>query len=234
MKTNKLLWAIMILIGTARTSFLDAQEVGIGTTAPVIRLDIQAPASYTNDMLRVQKGTGTYLMVTNGGNVGIGTATPQRPLHIVGSRTTNMVTIENQNATGWSSIDFYDYTDTIRMSLGVAGTGGTGYVKDAYVHAHWGADLWLVSTAGDVTISTGGPLTAPSLVVKHSGKVGIGTGAPAEKLHVLGAIVIGNGGYSGVSDWSATPVPTGGAGTIIFSGGHFYGWTGSVWRQLDN
>ena len=42
------------------------------------------------------------------------------------------------------------------------------------------------------------------------------------------------GNYTGVSNGSVTPIPSTGEGTIIFYNSHFFGWTGSEWRQLDN
>ena len=66
------------------------------------------------------------------------------------------------------------------------------------------------------------------------GKVGINTTAPSEKLDIIGAIKVTDGGYIGVSDGATTPVPAGGAGTIIYTGNSFYGWLGSSWKKLDN
>lgn len=74
-----------------------------------------------------------------------------------------------------------------------------------------------------------------SFVIGSAGtNTGIGISAPAEKLDVNGAIKISNGSYTAISDNATTPVPAGGAGTIIFIQEHFYGWNGSAWKQLDN
>jgi hypothetical protein len=64
--------------------------------------------------------------------------------------------------------------------------------------------------------------------------VGIGVTEPAEKLYVNGAITLKNGNYTNITNGATTPVPQGGAGTIVFNESHFYGWTGTAWRQLDN
>ena len=61
---------------------LSAQEVGIGTTTPAARLDIQAPTAYTGSLLRILHGTNAYLIVDNTGRVGIGTAAPAYRLHV--------------------------------------------------------------------------------------------------------------------------------------------------------
>jgi hypothetical protein len=64
--------------------------------------------------------------------------------------------------------------------------------------------------------------------------VGISTTTPAERLDINGAVKIGDGGYTGITANAVTPVPAGGAGTIVFTNTHFYGWTGTNWKQLDN
>jgi len=64
--------------------------------------------------------------------------------------------------------------------------------------------------------------------------VGINTASPAEKLDVNGAIKIADNGYAAISNNATSPVPAGGAGTIVFQQSHFYGWNGLAWKQLDN
>lgn len=79
-----------------------------------------------------------------------------------------------------------------------------------------------------------------ALVVTRQGKVGVGLKqeSPKESIDTNGAIKIGTTQEYSVSsslqDGATTPVPDGGAGTIIFQNGHFYGWTGTAWKQLDN
>src|SRR5690554_3203588 len=71
-------------------------------------------------------------------------------------------------------------------------------------------------------------------VIDDNGHVGVGAASPSEKVEINGAVKIGDGGYTGISDGASSPVPTGGAGTMVFSNNHFYGWNGSAWKQLDN
>lgn len=52
-------------------------------------------------------------------------------------------------------------------------------------------------------------------------RMGVGTSSPVEKLEVNGAIKIGTTSNSN-------------AGTIKYENGHFYGYNGSSWVQLDN
>ena len=70
-------------------------------------------------------------------------------------------------------------------------------------------------------------ITTPSgnqVVISTSGQVGIGTINPAANLDIAGGIRLGN-----VADCALAN-----AGTVRWTGLHFEGCTGSVWRQLDN
>jgi hypothetical protein len=47
-------------------------------------------------------------------------------------------------------------------------------------------------------------------------------------------VKLGLNPYTGITNGATIPVPTGGVGTIVFSGTNFFGWNGTSWRQLDN
>lgn len=65
--------------------------------------------------------------------------------------------------------------------------------------------------------------------------VGIGTYSPTEKLVVEGAIKVDTAySSSTITNNATSPVPNGGAGTIVFQNNHFFGWNGTEWKQLDN
>ncbi len=72
-----------------------------------------------------------------------------------------------------------------------------------------------------VLIDAVGNLTTPS-------KVGIGTDTPTQSLDVSGivrcsSVIVASG---------ATPSPN--LGQLIFTSGHFFGYNGTAWKQLDN
>ncbi|MFV0392237.1 MAG: hypothetical protein ACK5KP_10205 [Paludibacteraceae bacterium] len=75
---------------------------------------------------------------------------------------------------------------------------------------------------------------APSFLA-GSVKLGGPTTTATEKLDVAGAIKVSTTYQATtITNGSTTPVPAGGAGTIVFQNSHFFGWTGSTWKQLDN
>ena len=82
------------------------------------------------------------------------------------------------------------------------------------------------------TIATGNPSTGATA----TGKIGIGVVTPTESLDVAGAVKIGSSTYTNLTNGDTTPVPTGGAGTMVYDpvNNHFFGWNGSAWKQLDN
>lgn len=78
--------------------------------------------------------------------------------------------------------------------------------------------------------------TSTLLINPNGGRVGINVPSESdvkEALVVNGALQLNDGGYTGITDGALTPVPDGGAGTIVFSDVHFFVWSGSQWTQID-
>ena len=80
------------------------------------------------------------------------------------------------------------------------------------------------------------PSGNPTTGATATGKIGIGVVTPTESLDVVGAVKIGSSTYTNLTNNDVTPVPTGGAGTMVYDpvNNHFFGWNGSAWKQLDN
>ena len=109
-----------------------------------------------------------YALITGTGNVGIGTATPETPLHVLSNTTDNASTMLIQNgSTGDASIKFNISGDT--YSIGIDNSDGDKF-----------------------KLSYGAVGTNDRIVVDSSGNVGIGTPNPSKKLSVNGGIVAGN------------------------------------------
>ena len=131
-----------------------------------------------------------YFVINQAGNVGIGTSSPQRNLHIESGVPT--IRLSDSNAATDQEvatlIEFYRGNQTNRVGyLGMASAGND--------------DLRLATDypAGLITLRTGNSVTA--LTIDNSQNVGIGTASPGTKLDVLASgnedAIRGKGGASG-------------------------------------
>jgi len=118
------------------------------------------------------------LKVTSAGDVGIGTDTPDEKLEVVGLVQSEGGTIKT---TGASASTLYNRTDYAAMVLG-AGTNA-GFTFDQNY------DFRIYSRARNFVLNRA--LSAGKLILSGdgiTGNVGIGYGAPTEKLHVAGNV----------------------------------------------
>jgi hypothetical protein len=164
-------------------------NVGIGNAAPAYPLHLAA-----EKMLRIEGGINPAdganyfsfggngalgidapgipngrFVVLNNGNVGIGNANPATSLHLQGA--------SDQQST--LAISRSDNGKFVRLGVG---TGGVALAFDP--------TSYLVVQNNDA-MGIGGILNGPELLrVTADGSVGIGTGAPASKLHVAGNVSV--------------------------------------------
>ncbi len=68
------------------------------------------------------------------------------------------------------------------------------------------------------------------LVVKSGNAIVEGT-VEAEEGN-FNTVKLTNSGYIGITDGATTPVPSQGAGTMIFDNGSFYGFNGNQWKKI--
>jgi hypothetical protein len=134
--------------------------------------------------------TGTVYLQPGGGNVGVGTATPNFPLEIYGNQNTLVRAALNNPSSGGSAqsaLSFFEGT-TEKVKLGVNGSGSTIYTGGANAF-----QIWNFQNA-PIVIGTN---SAERMRVDANGTVGIGTAAPnsAYKLDVAGSIRSSTGGF---------------------------------------
>ena len=154
-----------------------------------------------------------------------------------GSSLKTNTTGSGNTAVGLSSLIYTsggNYNTALGFDAGVSNTSG-------YNNTFIGA--FAEGTVGNLANATAIGYNAKvsgsnSFVIGGTGadavNVGIGTSVPLERLQINGALKITSGTYSGIANNATTPVPAGGAGTIIFYETHFFGWNGTAWKQLDN
>jgi len=181
-------------------------NVGIGTTTPATRLDINSTSSETvarlnstgGSELRLSSLTFSRIATWNGtdlvfatnrdermrilstGNVGIGTTNPQTPLDIVHSNNSfgSTIRLENTN-TGASAITSIGFVQ--------ASSGGT---RNASLNLFTDGTLDLLTTNGSIWFRTS---NTSSMFIDTSQRVGIGTQSPTSRLHVSGSALFENG-----------------------------------------
>ena len=136
----------------------------------------------------------------------------------------------NNTAIGNSAMDTHT-TGTGNVAIGYsAGAQQTAGSNNIVI----GTGAELDNLGGSYQLNIGNAIYGDN-ILDPTGQVeiGIGIANPLERLHVNGAIKINHDGYV-VTPGATTPVPNGGAGTMLYYSGHFYGWTGAAWKQLDN
>jgi trimeric autotransporter adhesin len=165
------------LIGTNGSGlFIESVGSATGTDNNIIFRNTSTNSNYSgNERMRI----------TSGGNVGIGTTTPDFLLEVKSNNTPNQglkIWGASPDGTKNSNIYFGDNAGTnayVMRFVNVFG-GGSG---EAY-----GLNLRSLNTSADFTVIAGteaSPITGLTLK-GNSGNVGIGTSSPASNLHIAG------------------------------------------------
>jgi hypothetical protein len=173
---------LALLLFIFYTGWANAQGMGIGTTTPVSKLDV-------NGNLTVGATySGTNAAPANGaiiqGNVGIGLTAPNARLHLYEATGTTITStaatliLEHGNSGGMSGILF---------KSNVNAGGDYGYIK--YLDDGSGSSSSTENGLLDIGIEDDVHKSAyeDDIAIMSSGNVGINTRSPNSTLHVLGA-----------------------------------------------
>lgn len=153
----------------------------LGTDAPTsasLRLGYGAGASWIQG-----QGQPALALNPHGGNVGVGVAAPQAPLHVGGNALVG-------GALGFGS--------TTRQMLNLWGTGYAAGVQAStlYLRTDSNFALYRGGSHNDGALDPGGGAVLLSTLT--SGNVGLGTASPASRLSVAGSASVG-AGYAGTA-----------------------------------
>jgi hypothetical protein len=221
-------------IGDTIYGDLSNDYVGIGTASPQNALDVLGGQVIGSSYAGVNTAPTDGLLVE--GDVGIGTTSPDSPLHIKSTGgLNNGIILETTNAASYGTIDF----ETDQGRIGQFITTGSSFVNQGF----GSNELWLTNSYGNgalglasygangnIKFFTGGIATTnESMRIDSAGDVGIGTTNPIRPLHIevsdaTNELLYLNANFDAISEMAFAD--TGGSVRIREINGEFNIYTG--------
>jgi hypothetical protein len=188
----------VLMVGSASTSY-STQNTGAVTVAFNYDPSGNANGSFNGDGREILFRNGTQFVTPNAantsfnlanlvlldGNVGIGTTSPTKRLHVSVADTTNA--FPTSAAINVSNNDSAAFGRIMGVNFGVAAMSDSEIISGVYgLYTNYGT-----SVGGALLFATnnGSSSFAERMRVTSAGNVGIGTTSPSERLHVSGNIL---------------------------------------------
>ncbi|MFA6519665.1 MAG: helix-turn-helix domain-containing protein, partial [Candidatus Paceibacterota bacterium] len=206
--------------GASRLVINSSGYVGIASTSPWGLLSVN-PNGITGPSFVIGSSTATNFIVTNGGNVGIGTASPSYGLEVAAAAGDVMI---NNKLHFQNLIPSFDTTDTHPV---IYSSGSTGAAYPFLTSGNLVLQARPSGAARDIVFVTG---TTPTIqmVVGSTGNVGIGTTSPASLLTLSTAI--GSNPTFQISDGDVSHGMTSYiANDVLFKINNYGGTNGGAW-----
>lgn len=209
------------LIVNGSTLYVDAlnERVGIGTTSPTTRFDVNGSMNITDNMT-IDSGTLFVDSVNN--KIGIGTTSPETPFHVISATAGDIIKLEVDGGASILMNEIWSSSATnapaIKLQRNAGSKASPTAILDTYeignirFFGRFGTETGNVSRQAELKVlatenwndtnrgaefvisgTSAGSTTKTDWMTLIDGKIGIGTASPTQKLDINGSLNISDG-----------------------------------------